>query len=107
MSIFATLLSGGGAGAVIAGVVYGIVSGLFGKGKTRAQATQILTEAAGDWVQSVQDDLKGVKTEIREMRLAIEDYTDAVEGILPAIEHDYPNEATTVRRAGRKLRQVI
>jgi len=113
-SFLATLGTGAGAGAVVAGVLMAFMQGMFGRGEAKAKAAQIITDAAGDWVEEMRKDMATVKAEtakvsgeMRQMRYAIEDYTEVVEGILPAIEPNHPAEAAAVRAAGRKLRRVI
>ena len=104
---FASWVVGGGAGALLGGILVAIINGLFGKGKNRAEAAKIISDAASNWVDRLESKVNILEEKIDNIADAVSDLNDKVDHVVPLIEPEHPVIAGELRAANRRVRRVI
>ncbi|CAM3535648.1 hypothetical protein ACXYTP_23765 [Tsukamurella ocularis] len=108
------LIVGLGGGGVIGSIVVALIGAIAGRGKSRAEAAQIITTTAASLAAEVnkelglvREELSTVRTEMRQTREAVDHLTERVDEVLPLLEADHPLAAAALRRANSTVKRVI
>lgn len=82
------LLIAFGGGGALSGVIIAVLSGLFSRGKQKADAAKSLTDATSAFTHAVTELNVSLREEIRLLKNAIISLTDVVDEIVPHIGLD-------------------
>jgi Skp family chaperone for outer membrane proteins len=76
----------GGLGAALGGIGTAVIQSFSGKGVSRAEAADRVTNAAGNLADRLDKEIARRDTEIQRMRKALSSLTEAIEDLLPMVQ---------------------
>lgn len=100
----------GGLGAAIASVVIAVINSFSKKGESRANAADLVTNAAGGLIDRLNQDNKDLRGENRHLREAILTLTDVLDNIVDEMPTDdvrCNDLKTKLRHANTEAKKVV
>lgn len=122
MGSVASILTSGGVGAVVSGIVVATINAVSKRGTEHATATRSLAEAeqidagaaeiltgiAAKMTADIREENQSLRVEMRELKGAVDDLTHAVETAIPLLEQaGHAEAATEIRHARENVRRVL
>lgn len=103
----ASLLVALAGGGVLGTIVAALITGMFGRPKSKAEATKLITETATSVTAMVKGELDELRTEVQGIRTAVDHLTVKVDEAIPVIESQHPETAAGLRQANLAVKRVI
>ncbi|MCR8897315.1 hypothetical protein NWF34_10175 [Gordonia sp. GONU] len=122
MGSVASVLTSGGVGAVVSGVVIAVITAVSKRGSERATAAksiaeaeqtdagaaEILTGIAAKMTADIRQENQSLRVELRELKGAVDDLTHAVETAIPLLEQaGHVDAVSEIRTAREHVRRVL
>ncbi|KXT55917.1 hypothetical protein Y710_16330 [Gordonia sp. QH-12] len=96
-----------GGSSVLAALITGLVTGLFGRGKNRADAAKQLTEIATGMTKTINEQFTDLGTKVDHLADAVVELTDSVDTAVPLLRDQHPDVAQSLRDRNRETRQAL